>query len=107
MDKTIKYGLKPEIITAMQSTFKKHPHVEQAILYGSRAKGNYKVGSDIDLTLKGNQLEYVELLKIENELDDLLLPYKIDLSLFSKMTEPELVEHIERVGIIFYSRELR
>jgi predicted nucleotidyltransferase len=74
------------------------------VLYGSRAKGNYKNGSDIDLTLMGQGLQTDHLLKIMGELDDLLLPYMIDLSLFHQLTHPELINHIRRVGIVFYDR---
>ncbi len=45
------------------------------------------------------------LLKIENELDDLLLPYKIDLSIFHKIEDLDLIEHINRVGIVFYEKK--
>jgi predicted nucleotidyltransferase len=71
------YGLKTETIHAIQEVLLTYPEVEKAILYGSRAKGNYRPGSDIDLTLTGETLNLTILQKIENELDDLLLPYKI------------------------------
>lgn len=96
------YGLKEKHIHAINSVFKKYPKIEKAILYGSRAKGNYRNGSDIDLTLLGDELDLNILFKIENELDDLLLPYKIDLSIFSKIENNDLIEHINRVGIVFY-----
>ena len=86
----------------MQAVFARYPQVEQAILYGSRAKGTFRNGSDIDLTLKGDALTHRELGKIDMELDDLLLPYKIDLSLFRQIDNPNLIEHIERVGVVFY-----
>ena len=79
-----------------------YPEIEQAILYSSRAKGNYRAGSDIDLCLLGDDLTVTELLRIENQLDDLLLPYKIDLSLFHTLDNPELIKHIQRVGVAFY-----
>lgn len=97
------YGLKPETIQAMQAVFEKYPAVQQAILYGSRAKGNYRPGSDIDLTLEGEELDLSTLHKIENDLDDLLLPYKIDLSLLSHIQSPELLDHIKRVGAVFFT----
>lgn len=81
---------------------KKYPAIEKAILYGSRATGNYRPGSDIDLTLVGEKLNLTTLQKIENELDDLLLPYKIDLSLHKQIRNKELLEHIERVGKVFF-----
>ena len=96
------FGLKIATIQAIQDVFKKYPDVEKAILYGSRAKGNYRPGSDIDLTLVGKQLTLTTLQKIENELDDLLLPYKIDLSLQKQIQNNELLDHIERVGKVFF-----
>ena len=72
--------------------------VEQAILYGSRAKGNYKEGSDIDLTVKGN-LTFDDLVKMSVNLDDLNLPWKIDLSLYTQIENKDLLDHIDRVGI--------
>ncbi|MAZ77828.1 MAG: hypothetical protein CMF39_04050 [Legionellaceae bacterium] len=81
-----------------------HPKISRAILYGSRAKGTYRPNSDIDLTLRADELDYAELVKVENELDDLLLPYTIDLSDYQKIDNPELIAHIDRVGQIFYSK---
>lgn len=100
----MEYGLKPEVIERINSVFATYPEVEQAILYGSRAKGTQRAGSDIDLCLKGEKLTLPLLLKIGNELDDLLLPYKIDLSIFHTLDNRELIEHIERVGVVFYCK---
>jgi predicted nucleotidyltransferase len=98
------FGLKIATIQAIQEVFKLHHEVEKAILYGSRAIGNYRPGSDIDLTLGGEKLTLTILQKIEDELDDLLLPYKIDLSLHKQIENKELLEHIERVGKVFFER---
>jgi len=98
----MEYGLKPEVIANINRVLAAHPGVEQALLYGSRAKGNYRLGSDIDLCLVGDTLTLTQLLKIENEIDDLLLPYKIDLSLFHTLDNQEFIEHIQRVGVAFY-----
>ncbi len=100
----MKYGLDEKTIERMQAVLAAYPEVDKAILYGSRAKGNYKTGSDIDLTLYGNGLSPTVLRKIENKLDDLLLPYKIDLSIFAQITDPAVVDHIRRVGIVFYEK---
>lgn len=96
------HGLSATTVAKIHGVLSQHSEVEQAILYGSRAKGNYKHGSDIDLTLTGSGLVYDDLLKIMGELDDLLLPYTIDLSLFASLTHPELIDHIRRVGVVFY-----
>ena len=98
------FGLKAKHIDAINACFAQYPQIEQVILYGSRANGNYKNGSDIDLTIVGD-LDYNNLLKLENQLDDLLLPYKMDLSLKHKITNPDLLEQIERVGKVFYEKE--
>ena len=99
------YGLKDANIEAINEVFSQSTKIEKVILYGSRAKGNYRKGSDIDLTLIGDGIALGVLLKIENKLDDLLLPYKIDLSIFCKIENDELVDHINRCGVIFYEKE--
>ena len=76
--------------------------IEEAIIYGSRANGNYKPASDIDLTLVGENLNLTILQKIETELDDLLLPYKIDILVYHQISNKELIQHINRAGKPFY-----
>ena len=66
--------------------------------------GNFKNGSDIDLSIFSPSMDLAELLKIENEIDDLLLPYKVDLSLYHHIDNRDLVEHIQRVGVLFYEK---
>ena len=100
----MRYGLKEHTIESICGVLALHPNVEKAVLYGSRAKGNYKHGSDIDLTLCGDALTSQELGAIIEELDDLLLPYKIDLSIFEQLDHAKLREHIERVGVVFHQR---
>ena len=97
------FGLNEEVVEKIRSVFRKHPEIERAIIYGSRAKGAYKAASDIDLTLTGDLLSESILTKVSLELDDLLLPYLIDLSMFSHIQNSELTEHIERVGKEFYT----
>lgn len=98
------YGLKDIHISKIKLVFINFSNIDKAIIYGSRAKGNFLNGSDIDLVLIGESIDLTELHKIENELDDLLLPYKIDLSLFHKIDNPDLLDHIDRVGIEFYKK---
>jgi len=98
------FGLKEDTINKINSVFKKYEEIEKVILYGSRAKGNYQIGSDIDLTIIDNNLSFSRLMKIETELDDLLLPYKIDLSKLSDISNADLLEHIKRVGVVFFER---
>jgi len=98
------FGLKEIDIQKINSVFAEFLEIEKAILYGSRAKGNFRNGSDIDFSLTGKDLNIKILLKIENKLDDLLLPYNIDISILNKIENPDLVKHIERVGKVFYER---
>lgn len=98
------YGLKDETVEKINSILARYPEVDEAILYGSRAKGNFRPGSDIDLTLKGKGLNLHLLNTISLALDDLLLPYHVDLSLHHQIDNPDLIAHIERVGRIFYHK---
>lgn len=97
------YGLPAQVVQAIQLVLSQYPQVRSAVLYGSRAKGNFREGSDIDLTLKTDPTaDTALLLQIENQLDELNTPYQFDLSLFHHITNPGLIEHISRVGINFY-----
>ncbi|HEY2800814.1 MAG TPA: nucleotidyltransferase domain-containing protein [Chthoniobacterales bacterium] len=98
------HGLPEKTISAIQGVLTAFPQVEKAILYGSRAKGNYQRGSDIDLALFGDELSDRLISRIYWALDDLLLPYKIDLSHFAKLKHERLVEHIQSAGISIYDR---
>lgn len=97
------YGLKEETLSSIREVFRRYPELVEVIIYGSRAKGNYRPGSDIDLTLKGERLNLHILNRIANELDDLLLPYSFDLSVYSQIENSDLLDHIQRVGQLFYS----
>lgn len=102
---TLRFGLKENVIYRINAVLARYPQVDKAILYGLRAKGNYKNGSDIDLTLHGNaDLTLNVLCKIMDELDDPLLPYTIDFSVHDTISDPDVIEHIQRVGVAFYEK---
>lgn len=98
----INTGLNNSDIEKIQNVFALYSQVEKVILYGSRAKGTYKPASDIDLTLVGTKLDLSIQQKIESKLDDLMLPYKFDISIYHQISNKELIEHIERVGKAFF-----
>jgi predicted nucleotidyltransferase len=101
----MKYGLPRSAVQKICAVLSRYPQVEKAILYGSRAKGNYKNGSDIDLTLRGGaDLSLNVIYRILDDLDELLLPYTIDLSIFNDIGDPAVIEHIQRVGVTFYDK---
>ncbi len=95
-------GLPESAVAKLRAIFSEYPEIDRVILYGSRALGSCRTGSDIDLTLEAKGMNLSELLAIENRIDDLLLPWKVDLSLRHKIENPELLAHIDRVGVTFY-----
>ena len=98
------FGLSKSVIESIKSVFTLFPEIEQVIIFGSRAKGNYTTGSDIDLTLVGKDLSLNLLNDVSLRLDDLELIYSFDVSIFSKLRNKELISHIDRVGILFYEK---
>lgn len=99
----MKFGLKKTIIHSINAVFSQYEKIDKVFIYGSRAKGNFKNGSDIDLTIIGN-LTFSEQMQLENQLDDLLLPYKVDLSQLHQISNDKLLEHIQRIGQVFYEK---
>lgn len=100
-----KTGLSEQTIKEIQSCMQKYDRISQAILYGSRAKGTYQNGSDIDLCLLGEGLDLNLIYKLSDDLDELMLPYTFDISIKSKIENSELIKHIERVGKVFYIKK--
>lgn len=99
----MQFGLNDMELQALRNVFASFPEVEEAIIYGSRARGTNRIASDIDITLKGKSLTYMQLAIIDAEIDDLYLPYFIDLSLFPMLKNPDLLESINREGKVLYS----
>jgi predicted nucleotidyltransferase len=99
-----RHGLSQEVIDRIKGVLAEFPNVEQVILFGSRAKGTQKPGSDIDLAFTGAGLNWRVLVKIEDSLDDLLLPYRFSLIVYNEKTDPELAAHIRRVGVTLFER---
>lgn len=103
----MRFGLKEKDIEKIHQVFSSVSQVEEAILYGSRAKGNFRNGSDIDIVLKGKELDLRLMNQLSVKLDDLLLPYMLDLSVYKQISDPDLLDHIRRVGVIFYQKKLK
>jgi len=98
----MKFGLSESVIDMLWNLLDRDEDIEKVIIYGSRAKGNFKEGSDIDLTVSGKGFNHQSLLKLLSDIDDLSLPYKFDVSIFDELTNTQLIEHITRVGQVFY-----
>lgn len=99
------YGLSDKEFAEMTAIFDKCANLEKVILYGSRAKGNYKKFSDVDITLEGDKLTLSDLFRIQDLLYESDLPYMYDVSIFSKISNPDLVDHIRRRGIVIWERK--
>lgn len=99
----LEFGLSRKALDGLRSVFPKSENIELIMIYGSRAKGNYKNHSDIDLAVM-NSISFDELLRLETEIDDLLLPQEIDLIRFDSVGNAALKNHIERRGKVFFKR---
>lgn len=99
-------GISENVMSEIKSVISNFPEVEKAVLFGSRAKGNFYEGSDVDIAVFGVNLNFEQTLDLSIELDTLGLLQAIDLVHFEKIKEAELKSHIERVGIKIYDRDL-
>ena len=99
-------GLSAETVAQIREGLSRFPEVERAVLFGSRAKGTFRQGSDIDLALVGEGVDWRLLGRIEMALDDLMLPYSFSLIELSSVTNEEVAAHVRRVGKTFYERSV-
>ena len=101
----MKYGLSDTALETLYDFFEKYSGIEKVILYGSRATGNYREGSDIDITLiTDDKFSFRDLTYLESELDESSLPYLFDISILSKLKNANLVDHINRTGKVLYEK---
>ncbi len=98
------FGIYPKSYEAILAIIEDCHSIDEVIIYGSRAKGNYREGSDIDISLKGN-ISKEDLSKLWNKLDDSFIPYKFDISIYSQLKSESLINHINRVGKTLYKRK--
>ncbi|MBA2498652.1 MAG: nucleotidyltransferase domain-containing protein [Chitinophagaceae bacterium] len=97
------FGISNKSYQLILSTLGKYSEVEEVIIFGSRAKGNYKQGSDIDLAIKGKDCNERFAMKISALLnEELPIPYHLDILCYDTLNNKELKEHIDRVGKIFF-----
>ena len=90
------------LFPAKTDVFRRHANIEKVQIFGSRSKGNFRAGSDIDLAIVGKGIDYSLLLTIQCEIDDLDMLYSIDLLDYNKEKGTPIGDHIDRVGQIFY-----
>ncbi len=98
------YGLTELQLEQIVGVFSNYKEINRVIIHGSRAKGSQKVYSDIDIAILGEDLNYSVLQKIEIELDDLMLPYKFDVSDYNTIDNEEMLDQINRFGKVLYKK---
>jgi len=101
-----KFGLSERNICELYSIFSSIPEIEEVIIYGSRARGDHKPGSDIDMTLKGDNLTRLHLAILSDKLYYSNIPYFFDTSIFAKLRNPDFIANIERDGKVLYKRDV-
>lgn len=94
-----RYGIEEYEWEKIRTIFTHYPHIERAVLFGSRAKGTNKPFSDVDIALMGSHLSLTDLLEVKGKIDDLLLPYEFDFCIYKNLQNEELKSHIDRRGI--------
>ncbi len=99
-----KTGLSDVQISLIKSVIESCPRVREAVLFGSRAMGSHRYGSDIDIALDGDELKIEDILRLHSLIDDLNLPFVVDLVHIQENTNIDLIDHIQRVGKVLYFR---
>lgn len=98
------YGLTESDLAQIAEVFRQFEEVDAVVLFGSRAKGNYKLGSDVDLAVKGDRITYRTIAQFADLLnEELPLPYFFDVVHYNTLDQP-LIDHIDRVGVVIYDR---
>ena len=99
------FGLNENVINNIKNVFCKYPEIDRACIFGSRARGDYKETSDIDIVLYGNDLTHSLNTKIYYDLEDLYIIYKIDLINFNSLKDDDkLKENIINEGVEIYAK---
>ena len=99
------FGLSEKSMSIIHGIYAKYPQIAKVIVYGSRAKGNYREGSDIDMTIIADgEFTLDDRLHVMSDFDDSMLPYLVDISNFSELQNQDLIDHIQRRGKIIYER---
>lgn len=98
------YGLSNQNLQELRSILASIPHIEEAVIYGSRARGDYKSGSDVDLSLKGRSLTFHDLALLDDKLYYSYIPYFFDTNSYADLTNPDLIANIDKDGKTLYKR---
>jgi len=96
----MRYGLPDEHIKIILDYIARYSEIEEAVLFGSRALGTYKPGSDVDIALKGNKVDSFLAAHLKSEIEEeTTLPYFFDFVAYSKLSHKDLIKHIDTYGV--------
>lgn len=104
---SIGFGFDKSVIQSLSQIFEHTQKVDEVIIFGSRAKGNFSEGSDIDLAIKGNAVQLDTVLSLMSKVENLGLLYKIDLQNYQTIADKDVLDHIQRVGKTFWKRRMK
>lgn len=100
-----RFGLTERDMATINAIFSRYPEIGRVLIFGSRAKGNYHAGSDIDLAIMDGAVNPATLSSLQEAFNESSLPYRVDLAHYPKLTRKEFIEHIDRVGVVFYEKK--
>jgi predicted nucleotidyltransferase len=106
MSENTQYGLAESDIQNVVAILQQNPKIEKIILFGSRAKGTFRIGSDVDIAIIGNNVSLNDVLDANIEIEKLNLPYQFDLVIYNRIQEEALKDHIDRVGVVLYETSM-
>lgn len=99
------FGLTERDLSTIKGILQKYPEIDHVVIFGSRAKGTYKPGSDIDLAVMNTGGLPQTIARISSDLEESNLPYSVDLVYFPFLENQDFISHIKRIGAPFYTRE--
>ena len=99
------FGLLSRDMEYILKALKKYPEIESAYIFGSRAIGNYKKSSDVDIAIKGKMLDRRTVNRISDELNEVYpIPYFFDVIHYDIISSEELKKHIDEFGKLIYEK---
>jgi uncharacterized protein len=97
------FGLSEKELDLIINFLKTNSKIKKAVLFGSRVLGNYKPGSDVDIAIMGEELGLQDIALIQNQIEETTLPYKFDIVNYQKISNKELIRHIDYSGKEIYT----
>lgn len=102
------FGLKNGELESIRSVLSKYPEIEKAMVFGSRAMGNFKPGSDFDLALFGREIPRQTILSLYDKLNEVSnLPYHFDIVNYNEISSPDFKKHIDDFGVTIWNKRRR